>query len=323
MDEKRYSLCAFSLTIQHSKHEEFLRITKLWEKLFAASCAVDSAAGTDVKLQFLPDVKLLRVDPAGKVVCDSGGLRVLQTKKGFRLSCESSMLDLDLSRGVALGYLSPAFWTLPAVGQRSFLLLSFVMLARRRGCYALHANGVVSERRACLIVGNSGCGKTTLSLNLIRQNWDYVSDDVIVLRRNGQGIEAMSVNRAFSCTAETATHFAELTASVCPKQEKSLLYLDGIYDCRLVSPCRPALVLFPSVTQRCRSQLVPVAPAIALTSLIHYSVGIMVDNEEAARHLEVLKDLVRQAQSFRFLAGTDVYDDPERIPGLIRQAQRG
>jgi hypothetical protein len=49
----------------------------------------------------------------------------------------------------------------------------------------LHAGAVTSDGLAVLLIGHSGRGKSTLTLELVRRGWGFLSDDFAVLRSDG------------------------------------------------------------------------------------------------------------------------------------------
>ncbi|HTA36324.1 MAG TPA: hypothetical protein VK761_06380 [Solirubrobacteraceae bacterium] len=56
------------------------------------------------------------------------------------------------------------------------------------GCEALHASAVVSSRGVVAIAGQSGGGKTTLALELIRRGMPLLCDDVLILSSEPAGV---------------------------------------------------------------------------------------------------------------------------------------
>lgn len=72
-------------------------------------------------------------------------------------------------------------------------MLILLWLLHGHNLYGLHANGIVKNGAGILLVGDAGSGKTTISLSLIVQGWNYLSDDVVLLARDSCG----SAARAF------------------------------------------------------------------------------------------------------------------------------
>ena len=83
---------------------------------------------------------------------------------------------------------------------------------RRAGLYQFHAGCVLQgenpgNRSAILLVGDSGSGKSTLTATLVRQGWNFVSDDNLMLCESAAGIEAWALRRYFT--------FDEATLKAC------------------------------------------------------------------------------------------------------------
>lgn len=54
----------------------------------------------------------------------------------------------------------------------------------------IHATAVAINNRAVVIRGASGCGKSALGLDLMAMGADLISDDQVILRRNGDQVVA-------------------------------------------------------------------------------------------------------------------------------------
>ncbi|NOT61631.1 MAG: hypothetical protein HOP19_15555 [Acidobacteria bacterium] len=78
-------------------------------------------------------------------------------------------------------------------------------LLRYRGRFTAHAAAVIEPitQTGLLLVGASGSGKTTTTLQLVRQGWQYLSDDLLLLGATEQGIAAWGLRRAFAATERT------------------------------------------------------------------------------------------------------------------------
>jgi hypothetical protein len=248
-----------------------------------------------------------------------------KTPVGLRIQSGGSMLDLDLAHSHGVGHLADNFCSHPLQDQRGFFLLAFLMLLPRHGLYGLHANGVVKNDTGCLIVGGSGHGKTTLTLSLIREGWHYVSDDALVLQRNPLGIEARAFRRWFACSQETINHFPELgraASDAWPTRDgKHTVDLESVYSGQFSTHCKPRLLLFPQITGKPHTQLVPLDATRAMIALMQQSLGLVVGQPVVSRQLEILKQLVAQARSYRLLLGRDAYQDPTTVENLVRSAQ--
>jgi hypothetical protein len=329
MDElQTYSLCDVGVRVECQESHQATGIRTLWPRVFALQTLNASRPASTVHLRFTPTGNPLQNAAVGEAVFLSRGLNVFSTRQGFHLQCGSSVLDVDVSSGRGAGVLDERFWSQPLQDQREFFLLSLIMLVRSYGRYALHANGVAKEDTGFLIVGNSGCGKTTLTISLLREGWCYLSDDAVMLGRTARGIEAQAFRRGFSCAPDLAAHLpagsAAVEGSPCLSDGKRLVDPDSLFPGRFRPRCSPQVILFPRLSGRRLSQLVPLDQTGALLGLIQQSAGLMTGRTSVAhQQLELLKDLVQQASSYQLLLGSDAYQDPASVARLLWEARRG
>ena len=152
----------------------------------------------------------IEVEPGASVVSSEGALevarhhqvRVLRTAtNGLVIHDERSRVDIDPGQQSIRMQLAEELRTTPVRG-RGFLLVLYSVLTylRFRGLYPLHGAGVARNGEpACLLVGASQTGKTTMTMDLVRHGWRWLSDDSLALHREGDRIEAIAMRSdAFS-----------------------------------------------------------------------------------------------------------------------------
>ncbi len=305
------------------------RIDGLWQSVFAFERA-DSATRSDgLRLCFSSRGDAIAAPADGKTVFESHSLRVLKTCGGFFLSCHDSALDLSVSKGCGVGVLGEEFWASPLHDQREFFLLGLLILLRGQGLYGLHANAVKRDGMGLVIVGDSGAGKTTLTLALIREGWGYLSDDAIVLRSCGEQVEALAFRRGFAVTDRTASFFPELASPQVVyrpvRDGKRLADVSSLFPDSFSYSCVPSAVVFPRIapTRRGESKLTPIEKTGAMARLIVQSPGIATDKELVSRQMATLSLLVEQAQCYELLVGSDVYERPREVSDLLLTAALG
>ncbi|MEX0761517.1 MAG: hypothetical protein WD208_11430 [Dehalococcoidia bacterium] len=300
------------------------RVRSLWRELFALSEpeAVEILAGRSVEVTLRPARETTTGFIGRNPVFDSPGLRVWQTEPGFHL--ESGESSLDTAPGRVDVALAGGFWSESLRDQREFFLVAMLMALRSHGLYGLHANALVLANTRALLVGDSGCGKTTTTLALIRAGWSYLSDDALMIRAVDGGAEVMAFRRGFSSTDLTRNAFPELRPSGGVWREigdsKWLADLDTQYQGRFVDRCTPNLIVFPEIVPAAQSRLDPVDQTEGFTRLLRQSSGILTDPASVNTQFGLLKSLVEQVTCWRLLAGTDVYERPEAISSLLASA---
>ncbi len=268
----------------------------------------------------------------GKEVYKAAGLQVVETASGFYLRCGASVFEVSPGVTGRL-YLGPDFWEHTSYERREFFLLGLLMLLRPLGLYGLHACGLrkpdvcgdAGGDVGALLVGGSGAGKTTTTLNLIRHGWDYLSDDAVLLREAGERVEAVAFRKGFSCTPKTLLAFPGLRGveEFGDPSGKRVVDLGATFGGGFVPRCTPRLLLFPRLHAG-RTELRPLPNALALVRLSQQSGGIMTaargDNVVSRGQLELLKRLVRQAQSFELLLGEDALHDLSLVSKLLEDS---
>lgn len=65
--------------------------------------------------------------------------------------------------------------------------LRAIILEQIRGFVALHGVALEYNKKALLITGPSGIGKTTAALDLIRGGGSWIADDIVVIRKKNNG----------------------------------------------------------------------------------------------------------------------------------------
>ncbi len=62
-----------------------------------------------------------------------------------------------------------------------YFTIPLMEVMKRRGRFPLHAGCVAKEGRGLLLAGTSGSGKSTLTAALVRDGWDFLSDDTVFI----------------------------------------------------------------------------------------------------------------------------------------------
>lgn len=296
-----------------------------------------------ITLRFKNNDFSIKVPETVQKLSTSSSLRVLKGGDFCYLISGDSIIQLDLKNSLGIGSLDSNFWRSPLKCKQDLLILSILWLLRPHSLYALHANGVVKDKIGVLIVGDTGSGKSTTALSLIRQGWGYLSDDVTLIRHSPDGIEAIAFRKGFSFDPNLANHYPELNDSLeAPSLNgtrfnqstlrpfdklrtqgsglttgKRFLDINSIYSDRFQPTCFPKVLTFPEIVSSDKSKLIPIERTKALVLLAENSGGIMVDKEMVVKQMEVLQRLVYQTFSYQLLAGRDLYEEPERISEIL------
>jgi hypothetical protein len=176
-----------------------------------------------------------------------------------------------------------------------------------------------------LISGASGSGKSTLAVALVREGWNFLSDDAVLLRHSQGRIFALALRKHFHIDAEAASRYFGLPMSPATAdakgRERYRLHLEHIYPQQETEACFPRVLVFPRVATIERSALRQLQPSAALKNLLAASGPQLFDRRTMGQHLETLKTLLRQTAVYELDAGRDVYERPSLVADLLMNAQ--
>ena len=257
----------------------------------------------------------LTFDLPGNGVCHSDGA-------AFFIEFGDSLITLD-SGSSAVGV-----WIGSGLNDElSASVVSYAVSTALRRCevFELHSGGVrePSSGKGALIVGASGSGKSTLTLQLAAATWEYLSDDVLLLRESGDGIEAWGLRRDFAVTEETllATGIPQLDSNVHLRPafdlHKRRLPPAELFPGGNVASCVPSAIFFPSVTGDAETRVEALSQATAMARLIRMCPWASYDKCSAEAHLRVLAQLARQTAAYAIFSGKDLLHDPALAARLI------
>jgi hypothetical protein len=233
------------------------------------------------------------------------------------------VLEIDGKQGHAKGYLiNPE--QLPATLVEYLFHLALIELLRRRGLYTIHATALEHNGRAILIPGNSGRGKTTSFISLLRSGFRYLSDDHPLLQDSGTHVEVLPFPIKINVTDATVQFFPELKSAseqvLHPGVPKRFFYAEDLYPTAVGDRCQPALVLFPHVVDSPQSHLELLPKSRALESLLPQAL-LVYDQEVARQEFKVLAKLVQQVDCYRLHFGRDILDLPKLITPLLEKGR--
>lgn len=237
--------------------------------------------------------------------------------------CDVGILVIDGTQGRADGYLIKP-QTMHGSLIEYLFHLALIELMRRRGLYTIHATALEKNGRGILIPGNSGRGKTTSFISLLRSGYRYLSDDHPLLRDAGTHVDLLPFPIKVNVTEDTVAFFPELREA--PDHllhlgfPKRAFYAEQLYPTSIGECCRPAIVLFPHVIDAPHSHLEPLPKSRALEMLLPQAL-LVYDHEVARREFQVLAKVVQQVDCYRLHFGRDILDLPRLITPLLEQVK--
>jgi hypothetical protein len=234
------------------------------------------------------------------------------------------MFVIDRVQGRAEGYLVRPR-EMPASLIEYLFHLALIELLRCRGLYTIHATALEKHGRGILIPGNSGRGKTTSFISLLRAGYRYVSDDHPLIRDVDTHVDLLPFPIKINVTEDTIAFFPELQNAsetvLRPGFPKRAFYAEELYPTAIGECCRPALVLFPHVVDAPHSSLEQLPKSRALEMLLPQAL-LVYDPAIARREFQVLAKIVQQVDCYRLHFGRDILDLPKLITPLLEEGRR-
>lgn len=279
--------------------------------------AEEAGGAAEVVLRCSARADAVRMPPDVRLIAEQDGIRAWGGGGQLYLECDGHASRVDLAEGTAECALAPP----PASPRKDVILYTLLLLLRRRGLYALHASAVARNGSGYLFAAPCGSGKSTQTYGLVRQGWDYLADDALLLRVSGDEVEALALRRDLCLDPALSHTFPEVSVhgegGPFAARGKRRLPMRALHPERLIDRTVPRLLVFPEIVAQPTSRLVPLGQAEALAKLIEQSVVFNLDPEVLRQHLGVLERLVRQAPGYRLLAGRDLKEHPEGVAALL------
>ena len=245
-------------------------------------------------------------------VFDDGGCLIAEFS-------EVGVLVIDGSQQRADGYLINPHTMHEGLIEYLFHL-ALIELLRRQGLYTIHATALERNGKGVLIPGNSGRGKTTSFISLLRSGYRYLSDDHPLMRDAGTHVDLLPFPIKINVTEETIAFFPELRTAPAhvlrPRFPKRAFHAEELYATAIGECCRPAIVLFPQVVDAPYSHVELLPKSRALEMLLPQAL-LVYDSEVARREFQVLVKLVQQVECYRLHFGRDILDLPNLITPLL------
>jgi hypothetical protein len=173
--------------------------------------------------------------------------------------------------------------------------LSFALV--KQGLEPLHGTAVVAGHGAIVLLGDSGFGKSTLAASLMQAGYPLLTDDLLVARQNGRGVEAYPGPPRIKLFPKPARRFLGSAggAAMNPTTHKQIIPIEGARRC--ATPVRLSAIYVlaaPSEMRRQRRVVIETLTAReAFLALIRHTFNTVIDDRgRLARQLEQTARLV-------------------------------
>jgi hypothetical protein len=223
----------------------------------------------------------------------------------------------DARLGVALFDVPAEAGTPSELYSQTLFTVCLVELMKRQGRFSLHAAGISVGDAGIILAGPSGAGKSTLAIVLLQRlgrRARFLGDDMLFLHRGAGEIrmlgwpELIDVGEWTQRTIPTLASRMQLRAGAGHKGRIAGTEIAGGMAALDASP---RVLVFPRVTARSRSTLLPIS---ADEGLLELTPNVLLTEATSSQaHLAMLGSLARQCLCFRLETGTDI----ESLPGLL------
>lgn len=249
-------------------------------------------------------------------------LRIYLWESFIFLTFQKSILKIDFEKNEVIGNFELSAYKYPRMISHTFLLTAIVLLLHSQRFFYLHAAALEKNGHSCLLVGDSGSGKSTNTMQLIKCGWNYLSDDIVMLQQNEDNkLTIHSVPGDFKFKDDFVENFSsdnlKSQSFTIPHNEKKFVDIQNIYPKQYIQYCDPNIVIFPQIVNKPSSRLVPISNMEAFQGLIQQSPFIYVPHQCKQQHFEALKELTRQCNCYKLLAGKDLLNKYENLSTII------
>ena len=233
---------------------------------------------------------------------------------------DGSFLKVDVEAARTWGLLSKELLVAPRYVFNDLLMAPLMEMLKERGFFGLHAAALTKEGTGYLFPGDSGTGKTTIALSLLKNGFQYLGDDKVLLRREDNGIAALAFTRRFNIDPDISLHYPELgfleDLNPLPGTTKRPFDISRVYQDTFLPRCSPKLLIHLHKTSASKSQTSRLTSNESFARLANQTIPSL-RKEITEKQLQLLADLARGTESHLLQIGEDLNGAPERFLELL------
>ena len=188
------------------------------------------------------------------------------------------------------------------------LMIQSMSLCLSGAFFNLHAASLVRGRTGFLLPGSQRCGKTTLTLSLLKQGFSLLSDDFTIIKRSS--LEVMPFPRALNIRKRTLPLISGFEGRLISKRpfvitDERRWFLDMTGFCG--PPYVPNRIVFPRLEPGGETRLEPFQKTMATLELLRHGIAPYLPGlprPDARSAFETGSLLVARAQTYRLALGS-------------------
>src|SRR5712692_448413 len=210
--------------------------------------------------------------------------------------------------------------------RRYVLLLALGQLMHTYGFEPCHSGAITAPwdaRQGALIIGGSGCGKTTLSTGCATMGCGLLGDDLVMLREDTADgtIAAYAISHEVSirtASLDLLPKLSFLREAPADLRDKRYCTIEQVRTGATHTRTAIRLLLFPALTTETKSSITPLSKANTLQELVDKCMGKKNMSPQAEERLFLLlSTLAEQAAGYRLSIARGAVDGPEIVCSLF------
>jgi hypothetical protein len=207
----------------------------------------------------------------------------------------------------------------------SFLSSPFFKLialwASKQKLNILHAGCVSLNNKGALIVGRSGKGKSSTSVQCLIDGLDYLSDDYILIDDSGEKTIAYSIFNTGKLKLNHIEKFNKIQSSFkignLDKNNKPLLFLSTLFKEQIKRSTEIKAIIVPNITSNRSADYYRISSVEALKALAPSTLVQLRIN--GLNELKSLADLTRKFPNYCVELGSDFEDISLKVKRIIEE----
>lgn len=180
-------------------------------------------------------------------------------------------------------------------------------LLRQNKLYPHHAAAVSKNGQGLLLLGKSGQGKSTLTVDLVHNGFDFLADDRCFLREDEERMEMIAFYEPFKVFTSNISHISDLgdleVLETTTRNKKSLNIID-FYPGNKILKSELKGIIFPHWSPGELSRIEPMTAGNAFMTILPLTL-VCFDPHTSKAHFDFSGRMVTKVPSAKLILGSD------------------